>query len=43
MQINSHSGELKTKGIVVPTSKDIYEPILEKLKGEGIMAKVSQS
>ena len=35
-------GELKTKGIVIPTTKDIYVPILEKLKEDGIEAKTVQ-
>lgn len=37
------TGEIKKKGIVIPTTKDIYLPILEKLKEEGIVANKSQS
>ena len=35
-------GELRTKGIVIPTTKDLYVPILEKLKEDGIEAKTVQ-
>ena len=34
------TGEICKKGIVVPTTSDIYEPILEQLKKEGIQATV---
>ena len=32
-------GELKRTGVVIPTTEDIYVPILEKLKEDGIQAK----
>ncbi|XP_030856176.1 alpha-aminoadipic semialdehyde synthase, mitochondrial [Strongylocentrotus purpuratus] len=31
-------GEIQTKGIVLPLSKDVYKPILNRLKAEGIRA-----
>ena len=34
------TGEICKKGVVVPTTSDIYEPILELLKKEGIQATV---
>ena len=34
------TGEICKKGVVVPTTSDIYEPILEQLKKEGIQATV---
>ncbi len=34
------AGEIKKHGIVTPTSKDIYKPILRALKREGIEASV---
>ena len=33
-------GQLKAKGVLVPTIKDIYEPILDSLKEEGIEAEI---
>ena len=30
-------GKIATPGLHVPTSKEIYEPVLEELKNEGIM------
>lgn len=30
------SGELNTKGLVVPMTKDIYAPILKRLEQEGL-------
>ena len=35
------TGEIKTKGVVRPTTKDVYLPILERLKLEGIEATVT--
>jgi hypothetical protein len=32
-------GELKRRGVVIPTTEDIYVPILEKLKEYGIQPK----
>lgn len=32
------SGEIRKKGITVPTTSDIYEPILKRLEAEGICA-----
>lgn len=34
-------GKLNKTGVVIPTSKEIYEPILEHLKSEGIAAKTT--
>ena len=34
----SFSGELVNKGVILPFSKDIYHPILNRLKAEGIRA-----
>ena len=35
------AGELTTRGIVTPTTSDIYTPILRRLKAEGIEATFS--
>jgi hypothetical protein len=31
------NGKLKTSGSIIPTSKEIYQPVLEKLKEHGIV------
>ena len=36
------SGEIRKKGVVRPTTKDVYMPILERLKLEGIEATVTK-
>ena len=33
-------GELTRKGVVTPTTDDIYIPVLEELKAEGIQATI---
>ena len=35
-------GEIRKKGVVRPTTKDVYMPILERLKLEGIEATVTK-
>ena len=35
-------GEIRKKGVVRPTTKDVYVPILERLKLEGIEATVTK-
>ena len=32
------TGEICKRGVVIPTTSDIYDPILERLKKEGIQA-----
>lgn len=36
------TGEIKKKGVVRPVTKDVYQPILDRLKLEGIEATVSK-
>jgi len=31
-----HAGKFKRRGVVTPVTKDIYQPVLEELKEEGI-------
>jgi len=37
----SGTGEVSAKGVLTPTAKEIYGPILRALKEEGIEAKIS--
>ena len=32
-------GEIQTKGMIVPMSRDMYRPILKRLQQEGIEAR----
>eukprot|EP00731_Ephydatia_muelleri_P001401 Em0001g1401a len=41
-QLQVSIGEIRKKGVVRPTTKDVYVPILERLKLEGIEATVTK-
>lgn len=36
---NFLTGEIQRKGIIVPLAMDIYQPILSRLKQEGVKAR----
>lgn len=40
--LQTRVGEIRKKGVVRPTTKDVYMPILERLKLEGIEATVTK-
>ena len=39
----SAAGEVKAKGVLTPTTKEIYGPILKALKEEGIEARINST
>ena len=31
------NGDIKTKGVIIPINKDVYEPILKELENHGVI------